>query len=144
MAESTKENASVEGGASFTKLAGGVNERIKKLCSTQHTSDIRRELHRAGLGMRNTHGVPQRVLLLRVLEYLGTRGISSAEAIGCGYERVEKRIQELEADGWKIDSLSEKIADSDGLQHVEIARYFLRRRLVAAMQLQSKREPEGA
>lgn len=144
MAESRKENASVKGGASFTKLAGGVNEKIKNLYSAKHTSDIRRELLRAGLGMHNTHGVPQRVLLLRVLQYLGERGISSVEAMVCGYDRVAKRIQELEADGWKIDSLSETIADSDGLRHVEVARYFLRRRLGAAMPPQLKRDQEGA
>lgn len=90
--------------------------------------DIRRELQRAGLGLRNAHGVTQRAMLLRVLQYLGARGINTSEAEGCGYHRVATRIQELEAEGWKIASQCEAIIGADGLPHVGIARYVLRRR----------------
>lgn len=128
---SPKENASGKGGGAFTKLGGGQNDGKEKICdSVKHTSDIRRELQRAGLGLRNAHGVTQRAMLLRVLQYLGARGINTTEAVGCGYHRVATRIQELEAEGWKIEAQCQAIVGADGLSRVEIARYVLRRRPV--------------
>lgn len=105
---------------------GGANSGKKKfLCGVKHTADIRRELQGAGLGLRSTGGITQRAMLLRVLQYLGPRGINTPEAVGCGYYRVSMRIQELEADGWQIASLRENIVGADGLSHVGIARYIL-------------------
>lgn len=92
------------------------------------SANIRRELQRAGLGLRNAHGVTQRAMLLRVLQYMGARGINTSEAEGCGYHRVATRIQELETEGWKIESRCEAIIGADGLTHVGIVRYVLRRR----------------
>jgi hypothetical protein len=114
------------GGAPITKLAGGVKAKDKALfCGVKHISKLRRELHSAGLGLRDTSGRTQCETLLRVLQYLGPRGINTPEGVGCGYYRIATRIQELEANGWQIASYRERVIGADGLQHDGIARYSL-------------------
>lgn len=120
-----KQNAS-KGGAKFTKLAGGVNGQNKVFRrGVQHTARLRRELQSNGLALRDTTGRTQCETLLRVLQYLGDRGINTPEAVGMGFYRIATRIQELEASGWLIASRRESLLGADGLVHFGIARYVL-------------------
>jgi hypothetical protein len=121
-----KQNASGKGGAHITKLAGGVKAKKKVFfCGVKHISKLRRELQAAGLGLRDTSGRTQCETLLRVLQYLGPRGINTPEGVGCGFYRIATRIQELESSGWMIASYRERMTGADGLQHDGIARYSL-------------------
>ena len=134
-----KQNASGEAGAKFTKLAGGVNGQRKVLkCSTHHISRLRRELQIQGLTLRDTSGKTQCDTLLRVLQYVGDRGINTLEGMGLGFYRIATRIQELEALGWMIDSQRERVVGADGLSHVGVARYVLRGLLVTRI------DPQGS
>ncbi|CAL63139.1 Hypothetical protein HEAR3030 [Herminiimonas arsenicoxydans] len=126
MSNPKKQNASISGGAKFTKLGGGVNGQNKIFrCGVQHISKLRRELEANGLALRDTSGLTQCQTLLRVLQYLGERGINTPESVGCGFYRVATRIFELEAAGWLIASCREAIVGADGLSHIGIARYVL-------------------
>lgn len=122
-----KQNAPGKRGAQITKLAGGVNGQQEKVfcCGVQHISKLRRELRRVGLHLRNTSGRTQCETLLRVLQYLGARGINTPEGVGCGFYRIATRIQELEEQGWLIASYRERLLGADGLTHHGIARYVL-------------------
>mgnify|MGYP001545094958 CR=1 FL=1 len=122
-----KKNASTEGGADFTKLAGGVKGKTKKIfrCGVQHTSKLRKELHANGMALHDTSGRTQCETLLRILQYLGPRGINTPEGVACGFYRIATRIQELEEAGWIITSLRESMVGADGLSHNGIARYVL-------------------
>lgn len=122
----SKENAHGKVGADVTELGGGVTGQNKVLrCGVHSTSRLRRELRSKGLALRDTSGATQCHTLLRVLQYLGKRGINTPEGVACGFYRIATRIQELEADGWQILSSREKILGADGLVHVGIARYIL-------------------
>lgn len=94
-------------------------------CGTHHINKVRNEIHAAGLSLDGTSGGTQLGTLLRVLQYLGPRGINTKEAEGCGYFRIATRIQELEDAGWKIAVPKERIIGADGLIHKGIARYTL-------------------
>ena len=62
---------------------------------------------------------------MRVLQYLGDRGINTPEGVGCGFYRIATRIQELEDSGNIIVSRRERLIGADGLIHSGIARYIL-------------------
>jgi hypothetical protein len=94
-------------------------------CGVQHISKLRRELQSQGLALRDTSGRTQCEMLLRVLQYVGDRGINTPEGVGCGFYRIATRIQELEDSGWIIASQRERLVGADGLAHVGIARYVL-------------------
>jgi hypothetical protein len=124
---SRKRKAPLAGGVSSTQLAGGVGGQIKVLkCSNQYIAKLRREVHRAGLFLRDTTGRTQRETLLSVLQYLGGRGLNTPEAVGMGFYRVATRVQELQEAGYLIASYPERIEGPDGLVHCRIARYFFR------------------
>lgn len=125
--------------ASLSQLAGVGSGQIKVVkCETQHITKLRRELHKAGLALKDTSGGTQRETLLRVLQYLGPRGINTPQGVGCGYYRIATRIQELEERGWEIASLRETIIGADGYKHTGIARYCLIGRLA------DKGSPQGS
>jgi hypothetical protein len=139
MSNSRKRNAHGKVGANVTELGGGVTGQKKVFrCGSHHTSQIRRELQACGLALRNASGQTQRQTLLRVLEYLGDRGINTPEGVACGFYRIATRIQELEAEGWLITSRRERMLGADGLIHIGIARYILRGRSADFV------EPQGA
>jgi hypothetical protein len=94
-------------------------------CGTNVISKLRRELKSVGLALRDTSGRTQCETLLRVLQYLGPRGINTPEGVGCGFYRIATRIQEIEASGWRIASNRERLVGADGLAHSGIARYVL-------------------
>lgn len=124
MSNPRKQNASRKGGAQSTKLAGGVKGQSKVFrCGVQHISKLRRELQASGLALSDTSGNTQCKTLLRVLQYLGDRGINTPEGVGCGFYRIATRVQELEAAGWAISSYRERLLGADGLIHNGIARY---------------------
>ncbi|MFC0131403.1 hypothetical protein CR105_03025 [Massilia eurypsychrophila] len=122
-----KANASGKGGAHITKRAGRVSGKQKQtfVCGVKHISKLRRELQTAGLGLRDTSGRTQCETLLRILQYLGPRGINTPEGVGCGFYRIATRIQEIEEAGWLIASYRESLIGADGFRHVGIARYSL-------------------
>lgn len=124
-----KENARSKAGKPITRRAGRVNGKNKAFrCGVQHTSKLRRELYDRDLALHSVTGASQRATLLRVLEYLGDRGINTIEGVGCGFYRIATRVQELEAEGWLIESRRERVLGADGLVHDNIARYILRGR----------------
>jgi hypothetical protein len=84
MVEPQKTNASGEGGAALTKLSGGMNGSKNKLCGVKHTADIRRELHRAVLGLWALCGgdAQRTTLLLRRQDRLGTLSMSTVDLGG--------------------------------------------------------------
>ena len=126
MKNSRKKNAPSKGGAQSTKLAGGVKRQKKVFkCGTQHTSKLRIELENAGLGLNDVSTGTQCETLLRVLNYLGSRGLNTLEGMACGFLRIATRIQELEASGHLIASMRERVKSADGLIHNGIARYIL-------------------
>ena len=104
-------------------------------CGVQHTSKLRRELYGQGLALRSVTGISQRATLLRVLQYLGDRGINTIEGVGCGFYRIATRVQELEENGWLIESRRERVLGADGLVHEGIAKYALKGR---------RADPQGA
>lgn len=109
-----------------TKLAGGVGKnRTAKLCNARHLNKLARELQAAGLALSSTCTDTQLTTLLRLLQYLGPRGLSTYEAVAAGYARVATRVFELDEAGWLIHSQRENIIAPDGLFHPSIARYVL-------------------
>lgn len=129
MREPKKDNARGKAGKPITKRAGRVNGKNKAFrCGVKHTSNIRRELDDQGLALRSVTGASQRATLLRVFEYLGDRGLNTLEGVACGFYRIATRVQELEAEGWLIDSRRERVLGADGLVHDNVARYVLRGR----------------
>lgn len=108
--------------------ATGQNKTFK--CSTHHISRLVRELYENNVGLRSTSADTQGLTLLRALKYLGERGLNTYEGTAAGYARLATRIQELEADGWLIDSDRENVIGPDRLFHRGIARYILRGRLL--------------
>jgi hypothetical protein len=122
-----KQNASRRGGAKVGRAGGPKTTRKNKIfrCGVQHISKLRRELEANGLALRDTTGRTQCQTLLRVLQYLGDRGLNTPEGVGCGFYRIATRVQELEAAGWVIASRREAIVGADGLPHIGIARYVL-------------------
>lgn len=132
MHNSHKQNAPGCGGVQVTKLAGGVAVIPKDafLCDEKHISNLRIELAAAGLALKDASGQTQCDTLLRVLQYLGPRGINTAEGVGQGYLRIATRVQDLEERGWLIASYRERIIGADGLAHNGIARYCLLGRAV--------------
>lgn len=126
---SKKTNATGNGGAQVTQRAGRVKGKKKTfLCGVKHTSDLRRELQEKGLALSSTSGQSQRDTLLRILQYLGARGLNTPEGVGLGFYRIATRIQELEERGWAIASLRETLVGADGYKHTGIARYVLQGR----------------
>ncbi|MFZ6754512.1 hypothetical protein ACO0KY_14165 [Undibacterium sp. Dicai25W] len=126
MSDPTKQNASNEGGKSFTKLAGGVKSETQVLrCGVQHISRLRKELEANDLTLKSSSGESQLSTLLKVLIYLGERGLNTKEGEGLGYFRIATRIQDLEMLGHRFASIRESIIGVDGLQHRNIARYIL-------------------
>lgn len=124
-----KRNASGKGGDQITKLAGGVSAKKKIfVCGVKHISKLRRELQAAGLGLRDTSGRTQCETLLRVLQYLGPRGMNTPEGVGVGFARIATRVFDLENQGWQIDTLRENATTADGLKHCGIARYVFKGR----------------
>jgi hypothetical protein len=124
----SKRNKKASGQAGFNGVGGEVKATKKNKilrCSVHHTSKLRQELQAAGLGLQDTSGPTQCQTLLRVLEYLGTRGINTPEGVACGFYRIATRVQELEEEGWIIDSRRERLLGADGLVHIGVARYVL-------------------
>ena len=125
--DAPKTNAPGEGRASLSKRAAveGVIPKDAFLCDEKHISNLRTELAASGLSLKDTSGQTQCDTLLRVLQHVGPKGINTPEGVGLGYLRIATRVQELEARGWIVASLRERIVGSDGLAHNGIARYCL-------------------
>src|SRR5471032_2855343 len=73
-------------------------------CSAKHIRNLLSELRRNGLALTSVSTDTQCWTLGRVLRYLGDRGLNTYEGTAAGYARLATRIQELEADGWIIES----------------------------------------
>lgn len=128
MPKPNKKNAPL-GGTQDTQRSGRVKGKGKVfLCGVKHTSDLRRELQEKSLALSSSSGQSQRDTLLRILQYLGPRGLNTPEGVGLGFYRIATRIQELEERGWAIASLRETLVGADGYKHTGIARYVLKGR----------------
>lgn len=92
-------------------------------CSTKHIRNLLSELRRNGLALSSVSTDTQCWTLGRVLRYLGDRGLNTYEGTAAGYARLATRIQDLESDGWIIDSQRENLIGPDGLFHPRVARY---------------------
>ena len=97
-------------------------------CGTKDITRLRSEVRAAGLLLEATRTETQLETLLRTLQYLGTRGLNTPQAVGLGFARVATRVFDLEQRGWRIDTLREDVVTADGLKHRGIARYVLRGR----------------
>jgi len=104
---------------SVAALSNGASTPLAALPISVEHSSIK------GLALRDTTGRTQCETLLRVLQYLGDRGINTPEGVGCGFYRIATRVQELEASGWLIASRRESMVGADGLHHIGVARYSL-------------------
>lgn len=128
MTGSTKENASGQAGVG---VAGGQAKATKQNrvlnCSAYHINRLRRKIAAAGLALRSTASDTQLTTLPKLLEFLGSDGINTYEAVGAGYLRIATRIKDLE-DIWEIESKRENVIGPDGLFHKGVARYILRGR----------------
>ncbi len=119
-----EENAPNIGGVPVTKLDGCVTSKsVAFMCDEKHISNFRNGFAASGLRLKHTIGHTQCDTLLRVLQHVGAGGINTPEGVGCGFDGIATRIQELEARGWVISSLRERIIGADGLAHSGIARY---------------------
>jgi hypothetical protein len=126
MKKPTNKNAPNQGGARFTKLAGGVKKQKKVFrCGVQHTRKFRIEMENAGLGLNDASAETQCQTLLRILQFVGDRGINTLEGIACGFLRITTRVHELQAQGHVIASIKERVISADGLVQEGIARYVL-------------------
>lgn len=113
-------------GMPASERSGKVKSNTKVfVCGVKHIGKLRRELQRRGLALSNTSSRTQREMLLRVLQYLGDRGINTPEGVGAGFYRIATRVQELEEEGWLIASRRESLIGADGMLHTGIARYVL-------------------
>ena len=120
-----KQNAPDDGGAQFTKLAGGVKGQTKTLeCSSYHINKIVEEIRAVGLQLRSTAGDTQLETLPKLLQHLGPRGLNTYEGVAAGYLRIATRIKDLEG-AWVINSFRENVIGPDGLFHKGVARYIL-------------------
>lgn len=108
------------------KLAGGGKDKKKTAweCSAKHITKLISELKFNGLDLSSTTTNTQCRTLGRVLRYLGDRGLNTYEGTAAGYARLATRIQDLEAEGWIIDSQREDLIGPDGLFHPRVARYI--------------------
>jgi hypothetical protein len=120
-----KQNASIAGGASLSKLAGGGSGQNKVTnCSADDIAKVVRDLHANGLALDNASGDTQLATLPKALQYLGPRGMSTYEGVAAGYLRIATRVKELKAT-WEILTLRESYVGPDGLYHQGVARYVL-------------------
>ena len=108
----TNSNATGGGGVNFG--FGGqakLPKTRKKIfrCSAASIARLSAELQREGLALGSTNTDTQRTTLLRVLQYLGPRGVNTYQAVGCGYARVATRVFELVEAGWDIVTQREDI-----------------------------------
>jgi len=99
-------------------------------CDDRHIHALRRELRLAGLSLRDTASKTQCQMLVRILTYLGNRGLNTLEAVGLGFYRVATRVQELEAAGYTVATAREAVIGSEGLLHAGVVRYSLDARSV--------------
>ncbi|GIZ54061.1 helix-turn-helix domain-containing protein [Noviherbaspirillum aridicola] len=135
MAYSENDNATGQGGVGIAggqAKAMGQNKVLE--CSADHITRLVRELQDNGVGLNSSAGERQLSTLPKVLAFLGDRGLNTYEGTAAGYARLATRIQDLEADGWIIESRRENVIGPDGLFHRGVARYILVGRLPAPQQ----------
>ena len=125
--------------ARLAKRALALHKKKKKAfrCGVRHTNKLRIELEKAGLGLLDASGKTQCQTLLRVLIYRGSKGLNTLEGAACGFLRIATRIQELEEEGYDIESNRESAISADGLLHHGIARYVL-------LDAEPKLSPQGS
>lgn len=134
---SPKENASMAAGVIVAGREAATEQNGLFECSARHISSLVDELRINGLGLGSTSAETQCATLLKVLKYLGARGLNTYEGTAAGFARLATRIQDLEADGWLIASHRENIIGPDGLFHPRVARYVLIGRRCALAPTQS-------
>lgn len=106
--------------------AGGPAVQSKKIfnCSTENITAVCEELSKNGIELRNASGAAQREVLLRALQFRGSRGINTFEGTAAGFLRTATRVLEIKRT-WNIYTLKEDVIGPDGLLHKGIARYVL-------------------
>ena len=83
------------------------------------------EIDEADLALIDTSKVSQLRCLLKVLAYIGVRGLGTCEARALGYESPAPRMMELRAQGYIIFTTYENVIKDDGYCHPRMARYRL-------------------
>jgi hypothetical protein len=125
MPKSKNKNASIAGGASLSKLAGGGSGQNKLAsCSADDIAKVVRDLQANGLALKGPSGVTQLSTLPKALKHRGPRGLSTYEGVAAGYLRIATRVKELKST-WEILTLRESYVGPDGLYHQGVARYVL-------------------
>lgn len=93
-------------------------------CSLQNITAVCEELSRNGIALQNASGAAQREVLLRALQFRGSKGINTFEGTAAGFLRTATRVLEIKR-AWNIYTLREDVIGPDGLLHKGIARYVL-------------------
>jgi hypothetical protein len=125
-------NTSGKGGAKSGQAGERRSEKKNvALCGVEHITQLCAELAKAGLALKNTDGDTQISTLEKVLQYLGSRGLSTYEGTAAGYLRLATRVKELKQ-RWNIYTLREDVIGPDGLFHKRVARYVLIGRRIEA------------
>jgi hypothetical protein len=125
MSDRKKKNANGQAGVSVVGRQAKATKQKKAIyCGSNHIKKVVREIRRAGLQLRSTASDTQVETLPKVLQYFGTRGVSTYEGQALGYLRIATRIKELK-ETWEIASLREDVIGPDGLFHKSVARYVL-------------------
>ncbi|WP_151635997.1 hypothetical protein [Noviherbaspirillum aerium] len=109
-----------------TKLAGGVGTNKNVVdCSANTISKVVKELYDNGFVLLHSSGEAQFSTLPKALAYRGDRGLNTYEAMAAEFAQLATHFQDLEADGWLIDSLRVNVIGPGELSHANVARYVL-------------------
>lgn len=122
----TGKKKSAPEGARVTQAGGPVATWQSKVfdCSSENITAVCEELSRNGIALKNASGAAQREVLLRALQFRGSKGINTFEGTAAGFIRTATRVLEIKR-AWNIYTLREDVIGPDGLLHKGIARYVL-------------------
>lgn len=104
---------------------GGVHSQNKTVyCDLKYLTKFCDEVRSVGLQLQSTTTSSQCATLLKLLQYLGPRGVGTLEAHAAGYARLAARILDLQ-ETWEIAAFRENVVDANGHYHQSMARYIL-------------------
>ena len=132
-----KQNASGEGGAYTTKLAGCVSGQGLFDFNADHISSACRALGRNDCGPWSTHPQTQLSTPLKVVAYAKTFALNAFEGSTVGYAKLAMGTLDLDEGEWLFASLLESQIGHDGQAGVE--RYLLLDHRAGMASLQGER-----
>lgn len=104
----------------------GKNNTLPYVSITKASNErLKAEIKRAGLWLTDTQSQTQRMALVKVLQYLGARGLAISEAKALDYLSVPPRVHELRELGYIIHTKRENAVIDGGHIHRNTGRYIL-------------------